>query len=263
MPRWSASLRSPVFHFPPLTNWTTATFHPRAQPRAITPKAADDLPLPWPVLTRTSDLARVMVADCRARRREGRAGRLRGHQRRGQVVGGHRAVPAAGPPGRAGGAVQGAEHGAERGASPPDGGEIGHAQWVQALAAGRRARGGHEPGAAQAHRRADQPGGGDGRRRRRAVGGRLPRGEGGAAAGRAGRAGRPAVAATTWWSARGRAGRPRSTCWPATSPTCRWRRRPGCRRSSWATSSGAACSPRCSGRGPCCPTTCGRACGGS
>ena len=33
MPRWSASLRSPVFHLPLLTNWTTPTFQPRAQPR--------------------------------------------------------------------------------------------------------------------------------------------------------------------------------------------------------------------------------------
>ena len=35
-----------------------------------------------------------------------------------------------------------------------DGGEIGRAQWVQAMAAGARARGGHEPGVAQADRRA-------------------------------------------------------------------------------------------------------------
>ena len=42
-----------------------------------------------------------------------------------------------------------------------------------------------------------------------------------------------------------------------------WPRRPGCRRSSSATSTGAACSPRCTARWPCCPTTCGRACGGS
>ena len=59
MPRWSASLRSPVFHFPPLMNCTTPTRQPRAQPRAITPKAADDLPLPCPVLRRTTESARV------------------------------------------------------------------------------------------------------------------------------------------------------------------------------------------------------------
>jgi aryl-alcohol dehydrogenase-like predicted oxidoreductase len=48
-------LRSPVFHFPLLMNWTTPTVQPRAHPRPITPKAADDFPLPWPVLTRTSE----------------------------------------------------------------------------------------------------------------------------------------------------------------------------------------------------------------
>ena len=60
MPRWSASLRSPVFHFPLLMNWTTPTRQPRAQPRPMTPKAADDLPLPCPVLTRTIDSARAI-----------------------------------------------------------------------------------------------------------------------------------------------------------------------------------------------------------
>src|SRR2546423_1498978 len=40
-------------------NWTTPTLHPRAHPRPITPKAADDLPFPWPVLTSTIDGARV------------------------------------------------------------------------------------------------------------------------------------------------------------------------------------------------------------
>jgi hypothetical protein len=51
----SASLRSPTFHLPLLRNWTTPTRQPRAQPRTITPNAADDFPLPWPVLTRTID----------------------------------------------------------------------------------------------------------------------------------------------------------------------------------------------------------------
>src|SRR5881275_2691737 len=55
MPRWSASLRSPVFHLPLLMNCTTPTRQPRAHPRPITPKAADDLPLPYPVLTSTID----------------------------------------------------------------------------------------------------------------------------------------------------------------------------------------------------------------
>src|SRR4051794_22918189 len=43
-------------------NWTTPTRHPRAQPRAITPKAADDLPLPCPVLSGTTESARVTGA---------------------------------------------------------------------------------------------------------------------------------------------------------------------------------------------------------
>src|SRR2546423_3666446 len=66
MPRWSASLRSPVFHFPPLMNWTTPTRQPRAQPRAITPKAADDFPLPCPVLRRTTESTRVTPAEASA-----------------------------------------------------------------------------------------------------------------------------------------------------------------------------------------------------
>jgi hypothetical protein len=46
MPSWSASFRSPVFHLPPLTNCTTPTRQPLAQPRTITPKAAEDFPFP-------------------------------------------------------------------------------------------------------------------------------------------------------------------------------------------------------------------------
>src|SRR5438132_10145445 len=61
MPRWSASLRSPVFHLPPLMNWTTPTLQPRAQPRPITPKAAEDFPFPCPVLRRTIDWARATL----------------------------------------------------------------------------------------------------------------------------------------------------------------------------------------------------------
>src|SRR5688500_11101299 len=63
MPRWSASLRSPVFHLPPLMNCTTPTRQPRAQPRAITPKAAEDFPLPCPVLRRTTESARVTASE--------------------------------------------------------------------------------------------------------------------------------------------------------------------------------------------------------
>src|SRR3989440_11903198 len=40
-------------------NCTTPTRHPRAHPRAITPNAADDLPLPCPVLSRTIDSPRA------------------------------------------------------------------------------------------------------------------------------------------------------------------------------------------------------------
>src|SRR3954447_11010973 len=125
MPRWSASLRSPVFHFPPLTNCTTPTVQPRAQPRAITPNADDDLPFPWPVFRTTLDDARAIPPTLRPRRlldrpdpsrgrrddrgdgSEGGAGArgLRCHQRRRQVVGGDRPVPPARPPGLAGGAV--------------------------------------------------------------------------------------------------------------------------------------------------------------
>src|SRR5688500_16479437 len=44
-------------------NWTTPTRQPRAQPRAITPKAADDFPLPCPVLRRTTDSARATAGE--------------------------------------------------------------------------------------------------------------------------------------------------------------------------------------------------------
>src|SRR5438309_127266 len=47
-------------------NWTTPTRQPRAQPRAITPKAADDFPLPCPVLRRTTDSARVTSTEASA-----------------------------------------------------------------------------------------------------------------------------------------------------------------------------------------------------
>src|SRR5258708_931063 len=47
-------------------NWTAPTRQPRAQPRAITPKAADDFPLPCPVLRRTTDSARVTSTEASA-----------------------------------------------------------------------------------------------------------------------------------------------------------------------------------------------------
>src|ERR1041385_5305067 len=80
-----ASLRSPAFHFPPLTNWITPTRQPRAQPRTIAPNAADDFPLPWPVLMRTSDCSREdAIALTVGGDREGRPGRVRDHERRRQ-----------------------------------------------------------------------------------------------------------------------------------------------------------------------------------
>src|SRR5579862_7513865 len=59
MPRCSASLRSPTFHFPLFTNCTTPTVQPRAQALPMTPNAEDDLPLPSPVLMRTKDGTRT------------------------------------------------------------------------------------------------------------------------------------------------------------------------------------------------------------
>ena len=49
------SFSSPTFQSPDLMNCTTATDHPRAIALTITPNAADDLPLPSPVLISTSD----------------------------------------------------------------------------------------------------------------------------------------------------------------------------------------------------------------
>ena len=73
----------------------------------------------------------------------------------------------------------------------------------------------------------------------------LPADEGGAARAGAGLPGRPARRASTSSSARAPAPPPRSTCAPTTSPTWAWPRRRGCRSSSWATSTAAASSPRC------------------
>ncbi len=52
-PRRSAASRSPTFHFSDLMNWITHTFQPRATARSTVPKAAVDLPLPFPVFTIT------------------------------------------------------------------------------------------------------------------------------------------------------------------------------------------------------------------
>ena len=89
----------------------------------------------------------------------------------GKTIVDDRAVPRVRASGRAGRAVQGAEHVATtRWSAPPATArrEIGRAQWIQAVAARRRARGGDEPGAAQARRRPAQPRRGDGAAGRRA-----------------------------------------------------------------------------------------------
>ena len=57
-PSWRPTFSSPVFQLPDLMNCTTATFHPRPTARTIMPNADDDLPLPLPVFTTTSDSAR-------------------------------------------------------------------------------------------------------------------------------------------------------------------------------------------------------------
>ena len=56
---------------------------------------------------------------------------------------------------------------------------------------------------------------------------------------------------STWSSARAQAARRRSTCGTPTSPTWAWPGPPGCRSSWSATSTGAACSPPCTGRSRC------------
>src|SRR3989442_15644335 len=54
-PRRIAISRSPTFHRSDFTNWITHTFQPRATARSAVPKAAVDLPLPFPVFTITTD----------------------------------------------------------------------------------------------------------------------------------------------------------------------------------------------------------------
>ena len=277
MPRWSASLRSPVFHLPPLTNCTTPTVQPRAQPRPITPKADDDLPLPWPVFSDdprlrtchgpTLEASGPSPVAPPARSGDGGAGGgprgLRHHQRRRQVVGGDRAVPAAGPPGRAGGAVQGPEHGAQR---------RGHRRRrrdrPRPVGAGpgrrRRARGRHEPHPAQADRRAHQPGGGAGPG---------PSGERSAAEYHAAKASlRPVVARRPGRPApplrrgdlrgRRRRGRDQPARPRPRQPAARPRRRPaGDRGGRHRARRGVR--RRSTAPWPCCPTTCAAACGAS
>ena len=67
IPRCSASLRSPTFHFSLFTNCTTHVVQPRAHARPITPMAADVFPLPVPVLIRNLDCC-GMARDPTARR---------------------------------------------------------------------------------------------------------------------------------------------------------------------------------------------------
>ena len=102
-----------------------------------------------------------------------------------------------------------------------DGGEIGVAQYLQALAARRRARRAHEPGAGQARgrRRAARScvlGAARPRAQPRAV----ARAPGRAVAGRSRRAFARCRRSTSCASSRARAARPRSTCATATSRTC-------------------------------------------
>ena len=159
-------------------------------------------------------------------------------------------VPLAGPAWRQGGAVQGAEHVAELLGHPRRRGDRpgpGHA----GRRGGHRAGRADEPGPAQAGQRPPQPG-------RRA-----------GPAGRRGR--RPGVPAAHGPAARRR----RWTAWPACGAEydvviCEGAGSPaeinlrdtdianmglaraaGCRSSSSATSTGAACSPRCTARWPC------------
>ena len=285
MPRWSASLRSPVCHLPLLMNCTTPTRQPRAQPRPITPNAAELLPLPYPVLTRTIDSARHgrwygaagrASGTCHCRRRDrmprarwtsagGQGGGCSHGSRRG-LAGGlmvcgttsdagkstwSPACAGAGPARRAGGAVQGPEHGAQllrdrrRPRDRPGPGRAG---------AGRRhrARRGHEPDPAEADRRAREPGGRAGPARRRDDGGRVPRRQAGAAADGARRRWPTCAPASTSCCARAPARRPRSTCSTTTSSTSASPPRRDCRRSWSATSTAAACSPRCTARSRCC-----------
>ena len=119
----------------------------------------------------------------------------------------------------AGGAVQGAEHGAQRRRVTADGGEIGRAQALQAEAAGIDADRRHEPDPAQAGgRRAARRSSCCGRSIGSMTRARVPRAQAGAAGRSSPSALRPAARdATTWWSSRAPAARPRSTCAPATS----------------------------------------------
>jgi len=67
-PKERAAISSPERHAPDFTNCTTATLPPAETERSITPIAADDLPLPAPVWTRTRDVTRF---DARTGRRVG------------------------------------------------------------------------------------------------------------------------------------------------------------------------------------------------
>ena len=122
----------------------------------------------------------------------------------------------------------------------------------------------HEPGAAQAHRRADQPGGGDGAGRRRAVGAPTTT------------PARPALRPVVLDALADLRGRYDVVICEGAGSAAEinllagdlanlppGRRRPGCPRSWWATSTGAACSPPSTAPWRCCPTTCGRWCGAS
>ena len=120
-----------------------------------------------------------------------------------------------------------------------------------------RARGGHEPGAAQAHRRAVQPGGGAGPA------------HGVQSAAEYHRSKRALLPVVLDALADLRRRFDVVICEGAGSPAeinlldpdivnLPWPGPPGCRPSWWATSTGAVCSPRSTAPSRCCPTTCGR-----
>ena len=253
MPSWSASLRSPVFHLPPLTNWMTPTFQPRAQPRHHHAEGGRGLAL---AVTGVDEDDRLRA----------------GHGRR--VVAGREARRAA--------LVCGTTSGAGESFNQPGCASCWPARacgWRRSRPrtwrstprshpAGRRSGtpsgcrrwrpgpspGGHEPHPAQADDRLGQPGGGDGPATGVMAAAEYHAAKPGAVARRAmvlaGLRSRYDVVLCE-----GPAAPPRSTCWTATWSTCRW---PGGRAAGdrgGRHRPGRRVAPRCTGPWRCCPTT--------